>query len=410
MRHLLPHLVIALGILLRLALAPHVSHQGDENAIGTWQNELLRYGAAEFYAHSGCNYPPVHLYVAWVTGKLAQAAGLDISPCTLTSRLLLKLPQIAADVGIIYLVWFGLLGPGLSGRARLLWAVFLAFNPAWVFCSGLWGQVDVLCALGVMAALVAFHRGRPVVSLCCFALSLLVKPLYVISLPVLVIAVVRRYGLRALGLAALGALAVTALVMLPFNVHQSPLLLLEVVLRPAGVFKTTSLNAFNLWAAVGMWKSSLLQELGLSYFTWGMMMLAVAYLPALGLIWRHSDSGHLMAAVTLAQLAFFLFPTEIHERYAYYATVPIVAWAALDARVIPWAIVLACSAALNLHYRVRVPGERAPGIVYLARLHDAGVTMWLCLAANLLVFGFGWLTALRTRPQRPVAVSDAGPE
>ena len=140
------------------------------------------------------------------------------------------------------------------------------------------------------------------------------------------------------------------------------------------------------------------------------MMLAVAYLPALGLIWRHSDSRHLMAAVTLAQLAFFLFPTEIHERYAYYATVPIVAWAALDARVIPWAIVLACSAALNLHYRVRVPGERAPGIVYLARLHDAGVTMWLCLAANLLVFGFGWLTALRARPQRPVAVSDAGPE
>ena len=93
-----------------------------------------------------------------------------------STTLALKLPVIAATVGLAYLVAAALREAGAqAGTCRRAWA-FVLFNPLILFAGAAWGQIDVIVALLAVAALVLVWRGRWASSAALLSLAVCTKP------------------------------------------------------------------------------------------------------------------------------------------------------------------------------------------------------------------------------------------
>lgn len=117
-------------------------------------------------------YPP-----PWplVTGLLYRTT-YALVPSLHLYDLALKLPVIAATVGLAYVVAAALRGAGAQAdTCRRAWA-FLLFNPLILFTGAAWGQIDVIVTLLTVAALVLVWRGRWASSAALLALAVCAKP------------------------------------------------------------------------------------------------------------------------------------------------------------------------------------------------------------------------------------------
>jgi Glycosyltransferase family 87 len=88
----------------------------------------------------------------------------------------IKLPLIAANVGLAYLVRLSLLRLGSDETtARRGW-LFLLFNPFLLFATAAWGQIDSMVALLSLGALISLDADRPAVSAVLLSLAISFKP------------------------------------------------------------------------------------------------------------------------------------------------------------------------------------------------------------------------------------------
>jgi hypothetical protein len=93
-----------------------------------------------------------------------------------------------------------------------------------------------------------------------------------------------------------------------------------------GFYKNISLNAFNLWWLLHGAQSWNIQDTasaaGLTYKSLGLVLFAIFEIPAiLYLIYKAKKLPEVLLVVAYSYLAFFIFPTEIHERYLFPAVV-----------------------------------------------------------------------------------------
>src|SRR5439155_13560120 len=115
----------------------------------------------------------------------------------------LKLPAIIADLGVA--VFALLLATRLtpSGSARRIpiratAAAAILLNPGLILVSAVWGQVDSLLALLVLAGIYAIAAGPPrVLREACgvglLAIAFATKPQALLALPAIVVVLARRY-------------------------------------------------------------------------------------------------------------------------------------------------------------------------------------------------------------------------
>ena len=357
--------LLGAGLVLRLALAfvvfPNAGYAGDLGQFWQWARSLAAGGPGTFYASvPSANYPPAYLYVLWPLGAIGDPA-------------LLKLPAILADLGIAALLY--IIGTRWrDARTGLVAAALFLFLPVSWYDSALWGQVDAVGTVVVLAALLLLIDGWSEAALATAVLAVLVKPQYAIGLGIVLPVLVRRHlfrpgsgpvtalGPRMAGLdAALGGLLreqgprrlatsavlaalVTIVVLLPFDIAvYAPASLADVPVighiaglgglfgRLGSEFSVLTANAFNPWALVGdpslaqvvgggsgAWLADSLPVLGgIPAVTVGAAMLAaVGLLVAGGLLVRDGPTPILLGFTILA-LAFFVLPTRVHERYLF---------------------------------------------------------------------------------------------
>lgn len=384
-RHRAVLVLLGLGLALRLVLALAVfPGQGLSSDLGFfegWATTLARVGPGGFYTTtSSANYPPGYMYVLWLVGAIGSLAGSGAAHATL---LLLKIPAILADIGIgalLYIAgrrWFGI-------RAGLLAAALYLFNPVTWYDSALWGQVDAVGALVMLAALVLLVEGwsEPAAALAAF--SLLIKPQDAIILVVIVPVLVRRHLLRtgsgptpSLGLrlarlnqrlggllvdqgprrlaTSLAAGAIVGIVpLIPFDISRyAPASLsdLPVISHVAGLiglfasdggqFSYLTANAYNAWALVGAnplasiiggsggaWTpDSIVVIGGVEAVTFGAIMLAGLGLLVVGGLLTRADRLTILLGFCLVAFGFYVLPTRVHERYLFpfFAVAPLLA-------------------------------------------------------------------------------------
>jgi hypothetical protein len=384
--------LLALGLGWRLLLAfgiyPARGFVEDIRYFAGWADSMAAYGPSAFYGHTPtANYPPIYVLILWPVGLatplVADIAGRDASSVGLV---LAKIPAVVADMGTAMLLltagrrWWGAkVGIGAA-------ALFLIAPVAW-YDSAVWGQVDSVAALPVLASLVLLIDRRPTWAVSLATVAILSKPQSVVILGVVFPVLIRRHlvdrrdggtWLRCFA----GMVSVVLAVCVPFDLDRfshgrwadvpvaGDLTGLWSLYKSVGdTFSVLSVNAYNGWALVGPrplvdspgsgrvdWTPDSLElplAGGLSAFAVGAILLGVTGLVvAVPLALRRGlaeDPAAVLLGHVVLAAAFFSTPTRVHERYFFPVFVSGALLAALAARWIVSYAVASLTATVNLH-------------------------------------------------------------
>ncbi|HTJ27039.1 MAG TPA: glycosyltransferase family 39 protein [Candidatus Limnocylindria bacterium] len=410
--------ILAVGLIARLLFLGSEGFHNDVAAFESWTLTLRDNPPWAFYAKSGfADYPPGYFVVLWFLGKVyavLPGAASDPSHGYALLRTLVKLPAIAMDLVDAAIV-YAIARRYAAQNVALLAAAFLAFNPAAIFVSSYWGQVDSVSWGLVLLALWSVLRAgddpaktvpRLTWAWLAFAFSLLIKP-QAATLGLLLLVHpfatadaqtrARRLAGTAAGIgASLGlAFAVGAV----FHGNGNPVAVFGWLLGrytfASGVYPYNSVNAFNLYALhQAFWQpdGAPLSIFGLplgSLGLWGILLVAASTVLIAGRYLQRRDDRALLEGALLVALAFFILATRMHERYVYGAfllAIPLIAFG----RTGLWsAILLTVTTYLNLAYsfayqtvmEAKTPGVDAtdlwPLISHPAALANVALFFWL---------------------------------
>lgn len=425
-------LVVALGLVARLCVAPSYGYLGtDADLIEHKQamhlmltrgiHEIYRASARNDPASSGrdwdggyfTNQPPLAFYARALpvaAYRRLDPAGFDLwsedlnyfdlQRTDLGQRLAasrgftvaLKLPGILADTAIaLGLAVFARARSGVRG-ARLAAACY-AFNPGVVFDTAFWGQHDAVAAGLVCASLVLLERGVPWAGWMAYTLACLAKP-QAAALGILVLALgCARAGSRGLAAAALAVMGTLAAVFVPFAWHGTLGLSVTALWRSTlGGEPFVSCNAANLWWLLSKGRGYEVSDGGalvgfLTFRTVGMLAVLGLNLVVARRLLRapERDLARTMLAAAIAALGFFMFATELHENHMM-AVLPLLAFALpADRRIARLFGVLSLTFLLNM--ALFDPAVTEPLSAWLGRPVPSKELSLLAAGLNLAALG-----------------------
>jgi hypothetical protein len=219
--------VLLFSLVLQLALALLLGHSYDTRVfmgtgylVGSGQNPYVGQDLSAVFHHLGfrtlttVGYPPPWPLALGLIYRVVHVATSNI----LVYNLAIKLPVIAANLGLAYLVGAVLKNLGADpATTRRAW-VFLLLNPLLLYFGAAWGQIDALVALGSLGALVLLTREHRDGSAGLLALSIAVKPTALPILPAALVYLAVRSPGQAMRYAAGFAGGVLVFAVLPFAV------------------------------------------------------------------------------------------------------------------------------------------------------------------------------------------------
>ncbi len=374
--------LLVLGLLVRLLFIRSGGFSIDVGDFQGWASQLTTTPLASFYNGAGfADYPPGYLYVLWVVGHVYAALAPNGNPGLFVA--LVKAPAILMD-----LVDAALLYALVRRYATEAWALgaaaFFALNPAAIFVSAAWGQVDSvsggLALLGIYLMVRAADDDADtpwfvVEAWLALAASILVKPQAAVLIPLFIaFAFASRERLRIRALATLGGIAASfALAVVaarPF--HPSGSIgglftwLYGIYAGGYNGYSFNSVNAFNLWTvARPFWQADTQTVAFLSQHAWGWLLFA----GAAGLIvWRYLQERtreSFVEASALLAFGFFILMTRMHERYVFDALLFLCATISIGRRYLAGAAVVTVTLVANLLYSLRylyVVTHSVPGV------------------------------------------------
>ena len=306
------YVVILFALVLRLLLGLLPSFTIDMNNWIAWSGMLTEHGPLKFYSLPGwTDYMPGFFYYLWIAGLFFKAIGASLAPFWV------KLPVILADMGIGLLLYKILLKKSFK-IAAFAFLVYV-LNPVVMFTNSIWGQTDGLMALLLLLSAYSLAEKKNFVFSSFFwVLALLVKPQALVALPILLLYLFFNGRFKKAVFFVFLSLFFIVVLGLPFFAKLNPIFGIPVLIsKMSSESPFTSVMAFNFWALVrGMWIPDSGRFLGLQYVYWGAVLFLSAYVLVIAsLIRSKREPKSLYFFLGLAYLAFFLFPTRVHERY-----------------------------------------------------------------------------------------------
>ncbi len=364
-----------------------------------------------FKAISVIGYPPPWPLVLGLVYRGTYALGHNL----IVYNLAIKLPVIAANVGLAYIVASVLDNLG-AGRdvARKAWA-FLLLNPFLLYVGAAWGQIDAIVAVLAVAALVLLYGRRPAASALVLALAVCFKPIAAPILLVVLAYMAGRSTRQTARCAAVFAAGVVAFYVAPFFVFgwdSSPLRQINAHFVMSGTM--------SFMTVVRLVRDPLLMQ----GHWW---LLGLAWVPALVvavLALRHGvgEFDDLVKKSTALVLVFYLTRTWLAEPNVV-LLLPLVliltSLGELDRRaltavwLIPLVFTLFNASPLQLLF-VAWPDAMEKSLTFVARYGDATLVVRAALVIAWQVVGW-WIvvTCFRRRPSalaRAASATDAGTE
>lgn len=317
-----------------------------QHDIRTWDGETQRWTVSQRPEYDWCNYPPLSVYLLYLSGLAFKALSPDRLINTTLSHAIFSSWTIVAD---FLLAWgcAAVVAHFRPGRARFwTFAAVLLAPPLW-WDSVVWGQVDSWVLAPAVWMLWAILRQRWILAGLLYGVAAGLKPQAVLFVPLWgLVLLTSRQPWKVL-LSGLIAAAVLGLCALPFMAHSGlawwRLSYLGNFLRTTPY---TTLSAFNIWYVDVLLcgtKDSTLTWLGLSKDLWGRVFLLAALAGGLAWMlirWRREPRALLIWAA-LSLLAFMMLPTRVHERYLVLVLPFVVMLAALYMRFVPGLLLLA---------------------------------------------------------------------
>ncbi len=323
-------LVLLLAFFVRLGLSWHPGYGFDIGVYEGWARSGATYGMAESYEKQvGSNmlpdYPPLSITILTGVGHAYNMLFGAFDMNALSYRIFIKMPATIADLMICGLL-YGLLKHWKGKRAGIAAALMYALNPAAIFDTAVWGQTDSIYTFFLLAALSAWafeHRNLAAVML---ALSVLTKMQAIVLFPLFAFLVAdRRNPTAILRFTIVGILTIIA-VLIPYIFGGVVQNIVEVYTGSVGRYGNVTIGAYNFWWALlgdRGWQihSRDMPFFGISYTQIGLALFATAYCLLLWIFRRHIKKPRnieaLLYCAAMLCCAFFLFLTQMHERYLF---------------------------------------------------------------------------------------------
>lgn len=405
--------ILFLSFIIRLLLFSQPGFPSDIADFIYWFNTAAVHGIRPFYAvvPSWTDYPPFNVYIFWAAGKLVEA----VSAYGISAVDIVKLVPSLFDMATGLLIYV-FVRRQASFKLAIFAAALYVFNPAVIFDSAVWGQIDAMYTFFLLLALMLALKSRPILASATYAIAILTKPQSIALLPVLAVLIYKKSGLKNL-IYSIGIFVATIYVVdSPFqylnaanvvqNAWSNPLGFLNRVFVTAySGYKVTSANAFNLWAIwPGLWVSDA-NFFILGWILFGALAAFVCYL----LYKRLNDAGDFFAIFCAFMLffAFFMLPTRIHERYMFPAVAALALLVPFVRRTRPLYAVLTATLLVNeatiLYYFIKYPdGVNLTGTPIVLAVSAVNLVM-LAYAVAVMWTRRTWL---RTEPPPPPPLNE----
>ncbi|NJN15084.1 MAG: hypothetical protein HC822_01630 [Oscillochloris sp.] len=396
---------LALGGLLLLALALCLPWLGAPDPVGDLELSARRMGfmVAEGFAGMftfGGDYMPLRLYLLRGLAELVPLLnGAFFEPLPPVTRAIIKLPSLFALLITIGLLFRWARCYGGTGYAAMIAGLYAVVPPVWMNVAW-WGQVDVLLAMPMVAALTLIDRGDGRAAWLSWAAALMIKPQAIILAPLIYAGTLRRHGPRGLLIGGSVAIGVIVLLCAPIVLAGQGRGLAQAAIGSVGRFPQVTNRAYNLWWLVV--DDDIVSDLStfgpFSYRTIGFLLVGVAALISmLALLRNPGGLTRALAAAALA-LAFFALPTQIHERYSFFALPFLLLAAAIDRRAFwPFGL-LTFAATINLFGAIRGFGSESSAAIRASPLPV--IVAWLALAILIGLLIYAWRTAESVRSRK----------
>ena len=303
--------LLLIAFLARFLLFSLPGYNYDMSLFATWIGVATGHGLRPFYIiMPWCDYPPFSVYVFYSFGNLANMLGLlNMS----TINYVVKFIPTCFDLATVSLIYF-FLRRQLSFKVSFAAATFYAFNPAVIFNMAVWGQFDAVYTFFLVLSLILALKSKPELATVVFALAVLTKPQAIALAPLIAFLVYKKNGLKSFFFSLLAFGLTVFAVILPFEWSNPVTFLSNIYLSSYGNYKSTSVNAFNIWGLIGFSKpDGNLFILGWVLF--GVFTALVLYV--LGKRFVPVDEPFIVFCAFMLLFGFFMLPTRIHERYLF---------------------------------------------------------------------------------------------
>jgi Gpi18-like mannosyltransferase len=341
-------LLVALGVRLLYLTAP--DPVGDLELSARRMGLLYANGLAGAYTGDG-DYLPLRLYWLWGMSKLVPLLGGSFAaPLPPATLLLIKLPGLLADLATIIVIYCWSRRWQPIRVAALIAAIYALAAPVWINVAW-WGQVDAVLMLALLGAVILLERAEGRWSWLCWSLAVLIKTQAIVIAPLLFVSTLRQHGARGLVRAAGLTLGTLALLQAPLVLAGQLPGLLQSYDGSVGRFPRTTVAAYNLWFLAlegGSTRDTEFVLSTISYRSTGLALFGLATALVCLALLRRSDAPARAESAAVLALAFFVLPTQIHERYLFLA----LAFLVLRIASAPWVmlpyLILTVTATLNI--------------------------------------------------------------
>lgn len=311
--------ILILVIVLRLTLTVLPSFKIDMNDWQTWSSRLVEVTPVNFYSPNYfSDYFPGYLYILWFLATSFNFLFPHLSIFNFGFEIYLKLFTNIFDIATALYIYK--IVSKYRKKLNLSAAIFYLANPALIFNSSIWGQVDGILTFFLIYSVYCLLELKNTYRFSIFAaLSILVKPQGLAIFPVMIIYFMNNFKIsKYINLLLIPAILI--LFSLPFFIKDPILGLFHLFQKSTSTYPYTSMFSYNFWSIAGWWISDSTKFLGIPYQQWGIFiflsMLVLITIP-LFIFKGYKKNILIFFACSLSSFAFFLFLTRIHQRYLF---------------------------------------------------------------------------------------------
>lgn len=304
-------LLLTLGFIIRLIFIAIPGFKIDVDDWFAWSIRLQEVGFSHFYTGTiFSDYPPGYMYILGLLVSLKEIFHLS----TTQYYNLLKIPAILAETVLATTIFF-IVKKERSLKGAYITSAFILFNPALIFITAIWGQIDALLGLLLVLSVYCLKNKKLIAASTLFTLAFLMKPQAIAIGPVFLFYLLRHFNKDTILSLTIPGIITVIILPFPFFPTQPIIAVLSKFLLTAAEYPYTSLFAYNIWGIVGFWVSDTTRFLSLTYQSWSIIIFSLYWIFLAYLYFKKRLDLYSLSA--LALLGFYFLPTRVHERYLY---------------------------------------------------------------------------------------------
>lgn len=333
--------IMVIGFLIRvvLALTP-MQCSVDVNIFKYWGNQIVNGGFTETYntLKDSIDYPPVYVYVLYMASMVKDLfAGYEYQE--LIYSFLIKFMPIVADC-LIGLFIYKICDKKMSASWKVFVVAAWMLNPVVIIDSAVWGQVDSILALFVLATIYFGHNKKFLASGIALGLGIMLKPQAIIVAPILFYMLLKyviqekdeiRKKVQSFGFTALGFVGGAVVPCLPFmfkmGMVETELFgktlnlpwIFSLFVGTANHYSYASVNSLNFWYIMRKnWVDDSTEFANITLLTWGMGAIVLICILAWVFYMLYKDKKNKYMPYLFAGVLYLgvtMFGPRMHERY-----------------------------------------------------------------------------------------------